>query len=222
MEAKMLVLLSAFCYIQVTKGQDSLTNSFKDKNCDTNVIRENDRNLHVATCVCETKKVKKMRKTKLSKQSNFCFNFFLQPIQLSRNSEAFNLIDNSITAFEGYGFHTQRLIFESCDIKLIESNVFASLQVSQLKELQFRLSSIEIIQENAFQMPLKDVSVNFNNEFCATIFGAHPCKNVITLKPGIFTDSISTITLSYLTLTQFNTDVFVNMNENGNILIKNR
>ena len=71
-------------------------------------------------------------------------------------------------------------------------------------------------------MPLKDVSVNFNNEYCATIFGAHPCKNVITLKPGIFTDSISTITLSYLTLTQFNTDVFVNMNEYGNILIKNR
>ena len=59
MEAKMLVLLSAFCYIQVIKGQDSLTNSFKDKNCDTNVIRENDRNLHVATCICETKKVKK-------------------------------------------------------------------------------------------------------------------------------------------------------------------
>ena len=222
MEAKMLVLLLAFCYIQVTKGQDSLTNSFKNKNCDTNVIRENDRNLHVAICVCETKKVKKMRKTKLSKQSNFCFNFFLQPIQLSRNSEAFNLLDNSITAFEGYGFHTQRLIFESCDIKLIESNVFASLQVSQLKELQFKLSSIEIIQENAFQMPLKDVSVNFNNEYCATIFGAHPCKNVITLKPGIFTDSISNITMSYLTLPQFNTDVFVNMNENGNILIKNR
>ena len=64
MVAKMLVLLSAFCYIQVIKGQDSLTNSFKDKNCDTNVIRENDRNLHVATCICETKKVKKMGKTK--------------------------------------------------------------------------------------------------------------------------------------------------------------
>ena len=67
MEAKMLVLLLACCYIQVIKGQDSSKNSFKDKKCETKVIRENDRNLNVMICICETNKVKRCERKKLSK-----------------------------------------------------------------------------------------------------------------------------------------------------------